>query len=267
MQQTLGCVEHNGCILPVTSDMSSFISLVPEPPCMPSAMLRLELLLKERSADLGAVCDVIRNDIGLSVGMFRLSSIEEDLPTHIPEMVLCLGTDALRSWVRKRLGPSCPTSRPAMTELIRHARLVARIAEVIAPFVEGANREEVYMGGLLHDIGTLPAILGWDEAAELGTNPTQVGLSLARAWSLPDFVIDAIQPVRDSRPITPLGQVLSAAHEWALVLERAWQAGLDAHRQIVKSHPIVKHWLPSVTPSDSQRLSTHLDFCIDVARA
>jgi c-di-GMP-related signal transduction protein len=128
-----------------------------EPPSMPSALLRLELLLKAPVTDLGAVCEAIRGDIGLSVGMLRLSNSEGDMPQRLQDLVLYQGRDELRIWVRERaLLGTCRTVRAAMAELTRRCRRVARAAEVMAGFVSGLNREEAYFGALLHNLGSLP---------------------------------------------------------------------------------------------------------------
>jgi hypothetical protein len=253
-----------GCYLP-QSDATRSIAFptIPEPPCMPSALLRLELLLKAQAADIGAICDVIRNDIGLSIGMLRLAAREDDLPTRMKDLVLCLGMDLMRSWVRRRslLCQTNPASRSALSELARHSRLVAHSAEVIARFVDGVSSEEAYCSGLLHDIGTLPDILNWTSLQEPGTTPT--GLSLALAWQLPDFIVESMQPQDESQPVSLLSQVVSAAHEWVTALEQALRAGVETHPRIPWSRTITERWLPAIPPNVSDCIFANLDYQIE----
>jgi HD-like signal output (HDOD) protein len=234
-----------------------------EPPCMSSALLRLELLLRDTTVDLGAVCNVILNDIGLTLAMLRLSNTDPDLPTRIQDIVLCLGTDSLRAWARRRsmLRPGCRASRSAMAQLTQHSRLVARAAEAIAPFVDGANREEAYLGGLLHDIGLLPRLLG-NKLSDLSIESIETGLNLARMWQMPDFVAEAIESQRQLRRASPLGQVVSAAHEWTLGVEQALRAR-TTHLHISWSRSIVERWLPSVSQADSEIMFEYLDSCVE----
>jgi hypothetical protein len=151
-----------------------------------------------------------------------------------------------------------------MAELTRHARLVARAAEVIARFMDTADKEEAYFGGLLHDIGALPEMLGWYDLPEFGTERIQTGLMLARSWELPGFILDAMQPERVLRPLTPLGQIVSAALQWTNGVEQALHAGVDCHRRISWSRSIVEHWLPTISPARSERMFASLDSSFEI---
>lgn len=229
---------------------------------MPSALLRLELLLKAPVADLGAICEAIRADIGLSVGMLRLSNSEGDMPQRLQDLVLYLGRDELRTWVRDRalLGPACRTARAGMADLTRRSRLIARAAEVMAGFVDGVNREEAYFGGLLHNLGALPEVSGWRTSA---SDQVQAGLQLARSWELPPYVLDAIEPVREGKPVSPLGRIVSAAIEWTEGVERSLRAGDDSHLQVAWSRSIVERWLPFVTEAEAASMFEYLDSCVE----
>src|ERR1700689_5354026 len=72
----------------------------PLPPAMPDAVLLLRLLLSSHIADLHAITDVIRNDVGLTAQLFRLAAIERSgrpsSTLNVGDLVVQIGLDKLK---------------------------------------------------------------------------------------------------------------------------------------------------------------------------
>ena len=172
----------------------------PLPPAMPDAVLLLRLLLSSHTADLHAVTDVIRNDIGLTVQLFRLAALERrgraTGTLNVGDLVIEIGLEKLRSMAAEtRLNPIYPQNAApqARERFWMHARLTARISEELAGETTPANREAAYAAGLLRRLGELPALLGWNASEGLQGSPAEIGYSMAKAWHFPAILTDVIR--------------------------------------------------------------------------
>lgn len=184
--------EHS---LPISLQTTEF----PLPPAMPDAVLLLRLLVAAHSADLRAITDVIRNDVGLTVQLFRLGAAECDgRPTRtvdVGDIVVQVGLDRLKGLAAEtKLNPFQPqnVAPQARERFWMHARLTARIAEELAGETAPANREAAYVAGLLRRVGTLPAVLGWETPLWTSSSSGEIGYRMAKAWQLPIVLADVI---------------------------------------------------------------------------
>lgn len=207
-------------------------------PALSSTLLKLELLLRpartegcfDNAVDLGAVCEVVMSDPGAAIQIFRLSGSEHDVPDERPTSVAnCIGSFETRVWMDVVSSPPFPRdANYAMAEsLWQHSAAIAQQARQIAQTIPGVNPDEACLAGLLHDIGMLPAALGWTEDSRGLPDSASMGALLAREWSLPQFIIDAVesQGSAEFRPPSagPSQSINHQRTDWSQIL-------LAAHR-------------------------------------
>jgi HD-like signal output (HDOD) protein len=182
--------------LPISLQAAEF----PLPPAMPDAVLLLRLLASAHSADLHAITEVIRNDVGLTVRLFHLAALERSgratTILNVGDLVVQIGLDKLKNLASEtKLNPLHPQNAApqARERFWMHARLTARISEELAGETTPANREAAYVAGLLRHLGELPALLGWTLQAWAPGSPGEIGYGMAKAWHLPAVLADVIR--------------------------------------------------------------------------
>jgi hypothetical protein len=191
---------------------------LPDVPAMPETLLAMELQLQERSVDLSQISEVILEDAGATLQILRLAGRElgdsADRPVRIEDCISALG---LRACLRAAAGgaPVKGNRHRALVEYRTHSREIARLCRLLAEEMpELASPHEAYLVGLLHDIGAMPAILGWDRS-DLPANRGLAALRIAAQLDLPsllqDFFREASMPGCD----TPASKIVSMAHELA----------------------------------------------------
>src|ERR1700737_211420 len=185
-------------------------------PTLPSYVLDLNALLSNPSVDLKKVGAVIRTDPSLSAQVLRLCNSAlfglRRRVLSIEQAAVLLGTERLR-----RLVLACSIMQFAGKRLTgaqlasfwQHSFLCALLSERVARQVEYFEKEQAYLGGLLHDIGQLPLwIVVMEEEAKQRTLPPlawpddilvereyfgmdhcKVGRSMGVAWNfMPSFI-------------------------------------------------------------------------------
>jgi putative nucleotidyltransferase with HDIG domain len=185
-------------------------------PTLPQYVLDLNALLSSASVDLKKVGAVIRTDPSLSAQILRLCNSAlfglRRRVISIEQAAVLLGTERLRTLVLacsvmqfagKRL------TGPQLSTFWQHSFLCALLSERVARQVDYFEKEQAYLGGLLHDIGQLPLwIVVMDEEARrrplppepwpddlaierdyFGMDHCKVGRSMAVAWNfMPSFI-------------------------------------------------------------------------------
>ncbi|HEY0759307.1 MAG TPA: HDOD domain-containing protein [Acidisarcina sp.] len=146
--------------------------------------------LDNRVIDLAAVSALILTDVGATLQILRLCGREfdfaEDRPRSIEHCIASLNTE---TWIGAIFAePFTHEANYALAvSLWEHSRTIAGIARQIAFSMPGVNPAEAYLAGLLHDLGKLPAVLGWSGIGDLEA------ADLAEQWSLPLFTIDMLE--------------------------------------------------------------------------
>lgn len=188
---------------------------LPDVPVMPETLLLMELMMRERTVDLGDLSQLVLGDLGAAIQIMRLAGSDESLadarPARIEDCISGLGLEACLDAVSKQTLKRS-ARHPGMNAMWVHAREIAEICRALAeenPF--SANPEEAYLVGLFHAIGSLPAVLGWDCATYLSDDSELAGLRMAQAWSLPHCVVDYFSELRP----------LSNGNRWRRLIERA----------------------------------------------
>lgn len=167
---------------------------------MPDAVLLLRLLASAHCADLHAITEVIRNDVGLTVQLFRLAALERHgRPTsslNVADIVVQVGLDKLKGLAAETaLNPLHPQHAAplAREQFWMRARLTARLSEELAGETTPTNRETAYAAGLLRHLGALPALLGWQMPGWTPSSLGEIGYRMAKAWELPFVLADVIR--------------------------------------------------------------------------
>lgn len=190
-------------------------------PSVPKVFRELRDLLQGEGAHPKRVARVIQQDMGLCARILGLvNSAFFGLPRPVPnieEAVTFLGTDTLRALVLAqgifdqtgKLG----TRHISLDQVWTHSLSVSRGARALAAMegLDPIQKEEAFMGGLLHDVGIL--ILAGNlperfdqvlelsqqeslpiyeaEVREFGASHAEVGAHLLGLWGLPRSVLRA----------------------------------------------------------------------------
>jgi putative nucleotidyltransferase with HDIG domain len=185
-------------------------------PTLPTYVLDLNALLSNASVDLKKVGAVIRTDPSLSAQVLRLCNSAlfglRRRVISIEQAAVLLGTERLRTLVL-----ACSIMQFAgkhlsgvqLASFWQHSFLCALLSERVARQVDYFEKEQAYLGGLLHDIGMLPLwIVVLEEAAKtrplpppdwvdnvviereyFGIDHCKAGRSMAVAWNfMPSFI-------------------------------------------------------------------------------
>jgi hypothetical protein len=97
----------------------------------------------------------------------------------------------------------------ATISLWNHSQSIAHYARLIAQSLVGISPEDAYLVGLLHEIRTIPMVLGWGNALP---NTEAFGDVMAVERSLPLFVLAALRCVKRSNSRSIWRLILSEAH-------------------------------------------------------
>jgi HD-like signal output (HDOD) protein len=198
--------------------LDEFIDDLPAVPAMPETLLAMELQFNGCAADLRGVTEAVLGDLGATIQVLRLAGREygaaEGRPVRIEDCISDLGLHAcldaaasatLVRGVRQR----------AVVEMWEHSKEIAQYCRLLVEETPGAiNPHEAYLAGLLHSIGALPAVLGWERTG-LASDRALAALRLAERWNLPaclkDFFCEVYLPGYSSR----WSEMMTAAHDLA----------------------------------------------------
>jgi hypothetical protein len=166
---------------------------LPGLPVMPETLLLLELKLYEPCVDLRDLSSLVLSDLGATVQILRLAGREygnsEDRPLRLEDCIADLGLQACIDAVAAQ--PLTRSSNyQAIAETWSHSREIAHYARLAAEETPDIIPEEAYLVGLLHTIGTLPAVLLWPVRESGAVDATLAGFRMARSWALPRCVME-----------------------------------------------------------------------------
>jgi putative nucleotidyltransferase with HDIG domain len=185
-------------------------------PTLPNYVLDLNALLSASTVDLKKVGNVIRTDPSLSAQVLRLCNSAlfglRRRVLSIEQAAILLGTERLRTLVLTCSVMQFAGKRLPVSQLLpfwQHSFLCALLSERIARQIDYFEKEQAYLGGLLHDIGQLPLwILVVEEESKqrllpppswqdnlpverdyFGMDHCKVGRWMAVAWNfMPSFI-------------------------------------------------------------------------------
>jgi HD-like signal output (HDOD) protein len=184
---------------------------LPDVPIMLSTRLQLELLLQEPALDLRAVSEVILDDLGATLQILRLIGeeylVEDERPIRIEDCVASLNAEVWFPAVCSVTLIDNERTRNAW----EHAQRIGRYAEQLAGQEEALRPGEAQLVGLLHEVGRLPELLGWQSSAA-GMEDMALGALLAEHWHLPECVMTAVREQGHPEEYSPWSALLDSAH-------------------------------------------------------
>jgi hypothetical protein len=165
----------------------------PDVPVLPETLLLLDIRMQEMSVDLAEISRLVLGDMGAAVQILRLAGREygntEGRPTRIEDCIsdLGLGTcfEAVSAMTVSRDGGG-----HAIAQTWAHSKQIAQYSKLVADEMPDVNPDEAYLAGLLHGIGLLPSILGWDWMESPSGDSVATGFRIAKQWSLPRCVME-----------------------------------------------------------------------------
>jgi hypothetical protein len=180
-------------------------------PVMSATVLALDNLLHYPCVDLQRAAQLILSDVGATIQVLLLIGKEFDSSAQrLSRMGDCLASLDVGTWYGAiSAAPTFPADRQhaALTAVWRHCRLVAQYAQLVAESLDGVSPEDAYLVGLLHEIESIPRVLGWP-ASDASDGCVIEG-------SLPLFVLAAMRVVDDACPLSTWRCILTDAHELA----------------------------------------------------
>ena len=174
-------------------------------PTLPSYVFELNTLLSSPSVDLKRVAKVIRSDPSISAQVIRmcnsaLFSLRRRV-LSIEEAAVLMGSERLRTLVltcsvMEFTGRQLPQGE--VQAFWQHSFMTGMLSERIAKWIEYSEREQAYLGGLLHDVGMLPLLvvaaeedaLNSEESVEFLGRFTRIGKELFWSQSLRGGMLD-----------------------------------------------------------------------------
>jgi HD-like signal output (HDOD) protein len=134
-------------------------------------------------------------------------------PSRIEDCIADLGLDACLRTVSAQ--PLVRDVRyTAIAEVWEHSREIAQYSRLIAEKMPEVNPEEAYMVGLLHGIGLVASVLGWEGKTGAG-GVSLAGFKLARRWSLPHCVLEFFSERHTAQQHTQWSEIVQMAHQLA----------------------------------------------------
>ena len=192
---------------------------LPDVPALPETLLAMELQLRESSVDLSGISASVLSDLGATIQILRLAGREygdsEDRPIRIEDCICDLGLDACIEAASSGTRVRGVRNR-AMFELWTHSREIAQGCKFLAEEQPGHfNSCEAYLVGLLHGIGGLPGVLGWDRS-DLAVGRSYAALEMAEIWAFPEFLKEFFREscMPEARP--RWARLLDTTHELAM---------------------------------------------------
>ena len=188
---------------------------LPAVPVMPETLLLLELVAQEPSVDLAEMSQLVLDDLGATLQILRLAGREyghtHGRPRRIEDCISLLGVNACLQAVSEETAARHRRHK-AVAETWAHARETAQYSKQIADDLPGVNPNEAYLVGLLHSIGSLPGVLGWDAGGKSAAEAALNGFQIAKNWSLPRPVLEFFSETQTAECKTGWSEVVRSAH-------------------------------------------------------
>lgn len=182
-----------------------------EVPTLPEVALRVRKLIDDPNANAVQVAKAISADAALSTRMMQVANsvmfTGMSQVDNVRAAVNRLGLAIVRNMVvviatKSLYSPELPKfARLRMQELWKHSTKVAALSNVLAKRYKHLRPDEAMLGGLIHDIGTLPILMRAAKYPELGQDPVtlqkiidrlhgDIGRLILQAWHLPQELVD-----------------------------------------------------------------------------
>jgi len=210
-------------------------------PLLPDVVFRLQGILSDDRASLGAVARLVEKDPSLTARLLQAANsaffgVRSEIRT-VEHALVVLGSHMVRNLllVTTLHGTLRRFRLPAQFSMVRfweHSLVTAVLSKVLSTRASRFAPDEAFVGGLLHDVGKVAlATLFPDERSAVlassafsdrelerglfGVNHVEVGAALATHWRLPTFVAEVIRYHHEPAAGPALARVVHAADLFA----------------------------------------------------
>jgi hypothetical protein len=196
------------------------VGAAPDPaiPIMQETLLLLDLAVQESSVDLREISQLVLDDLGATLQILRLAGREyansHDRPLRIEDCISALGVNACMQAVSETRAARDGRQR-AIAEMWAHAREIAKYSKEVADELPEVNPDQAYLVGLLHLIGSLPSVLGWNDTRKDAAAEALNGLQMAKRWWLPPFVQQFFAEIQSAEFKSEWSEIVRLAHQRA----------------------------------------------------
>jgi c-di-GMP-related signal transduction protein len=170
---------------------------------MPETLLRFDLLLQQRSLNLSTITQTILSDLGATLQVMRATNEERSASkwpeSRIEDCVIHLGRNGLRHCLKTPLSSLTVSQYISARRLWHRARVTAELSQRLLRESGTVSPEDAYLVGLFHEIGSLPARLGWTVNGIDLADIVVVRRTLAEEWLLPSALLrDTVECLDDN---------------------------------------------------------------------
>jgi hypothetical protein len=160
----------------------------------------------------------VLDDLGATLQILRLAGSEysnsKDRPLRIEDCISDLGVHACMQAVSGEKAARHGRQRD-IAEMWAHSREVGQFSKQVADKLPETDPEQAYLVGLLHLIGYLPNVLGWDNTRRDAASEALNGLQMAKRWSLPHFVQQFFSDIQSAGCESEWSEIVRLAHQRA----------------------------------------------------
>jgi HD-like signal output (HDOD) protein len=179
----------------------------------------MALKVQDRCVDLREITELLLADMGAVLQIFRSAAIEcsssEYRPGRIEDCVANLGLQVCLEALSSE-GSTVGMTSNEVIKTWRHAKDVAENCRQLAMETAAtANPDEAYLVGLLHELYSLPVILGWTAMSPSADEAAYLGLQMAEDWALPLCIQDYFSELASSDLGANWTHMVRKAHEMA----------------------------------------------------
>lgn len=228
-------------LLMKSKNIDRIINSIAELPTLPTIYIKLSRILNVQNSSIRMISNIISEDLAVSAMVLKIvNSTLYGFHNKIGDMqraIVILGLNEIKNLVLatsmyKTIKQLKSSSAFDIQEFWKHSIGCAISAKVLAETAYIKNPEDVFTGGLLHDIGKLIHATYLREEFEgvvanvvetgsqmfesekkiLGFDHTQTGSALARKWSLPRKTINMIANHHLSDTPDTLTKEVAAVH-------------------------------------------------------
>ena len=178
-------------------------------PTLPEVALRVRDVVDDEDASASQIADIIAQDAALSARLIQVANSplyrgRQEID-RLSMVISRLGNKLVRNLVTSQVMKQMFQATNDMVDqrlraVWEHSVQVAAISRVLAGNTPGVTPDQAMLGGLLHDIGTLPILYRAEEREELLATPglldqlitrlhTRIGGAILQHWKFPASLV------------------------------------------------------------------------------
>ncbi|MFQ5643916.1 MAG: HDOD domain-containing protein [Thiogranum sp.] len=178
-------------------------------PTLPEVALRVRDVVDDEDANANQIAAIIGQDAALSARLLQVANSplyrgRQEID-RLSMVIARLGNKLVRNLVTSQVMKQMFQATSDMVDqrlraVWEHSVQVAAISRALAGQTPGVDPDQAMLGGLLHDIGTLPILYRAEERTELLETPglldhlienlhTRIGSAILKHWKFPETLV------------------------------------------------------------------------------